>query len=105
MSESMKAMFEKLPIYWKLITFNALIYATISMLTTVIAGLQGYEHWSDITPLGHLLLIFSAIVSFLNTIKAFLDTTIQKIQPSTNLPNGTAEVKTTTITEVGNKTS
>ena len=81
MSESIRAMFDHLPIYWRLATIKCLIYCAVQMLTTFAAGLQGYQHWDEMNPIAKILLFVSVIVAGANSIITFLDQTMSKVAP------------------------
>jgi hypothetical protein len=49
----------------------------------VASGLGAYKYWHEITWIGRFLIASAGVVSMLNTIVAFLDTTMQKIAPNT----------------------
>ena len=87
--------FEKLPVYWKLATFRCCLYSIVSLLTTVASGLGAYKFWHEITWIGRFLIASAGVVSMLNTIVAFLDTTMQKIAPNTETTTVIANTTTT----------
>lgn len=94
MSESVRAMFDKLPIYWKMATFRGLLWAVAQMITTFVAGVQGYERWSEIGQMAKVILVVTVIGAGINSIMTFLDQTMTKLKPK-DLPDEPATITTT----------
>jgi len=88
MSDSLRAMFDKLPTYWKMATLRCALYSMVALITTLTAGLQGHEHLSELTPVGKITLAGSCIVAFITRIITFLDNSMSMVKPK-NLPDNT----------------
>jgi hypothetical protein len=80
----------QLPSYWKLATIRCSIYALVVGSNAFMAGVEGYTSLSDISGMAKVKLLLNVIVAMAGVWLAFLDTSLQKIdktsQPDTTAP-------------------
>ncbi len=90
MSDSIRAMFDKLPTFWKMSVVRCLIYAVVVGINGIISGLDGYQSFAEISGFTLFKLACAVIVDMLMVWISFLDTSIKDVKPPT---------QTTTITD------
>lgn len=69
-------------VYWKVSIIRCLIYATMVTWAVFKAGTQGYDHWSDLSSMQKVWLCGDMWVAFAGVVVAFLDNSLQRLQPA-----------------------
>lgn len=80
----MRAMFEKLPTYWKLATLRWALYSIMVGWGSFLAGVEGYTAMSEMTSLQKIKLSGGIVAAVIGSTLAFLDNTLTKVQPRNN---------------------
>lgn len=97
MSDSVRAMFEKLPIYWKLATFRCALYSILVGWGAFEAGVEGYNALSEMTSLQKIKLAGGIMAAIIGVVLAFLDNTLTKVQPEKSGDSTLSVTATATI--------
>lgn len=79
-ADAINGWFARLPTYWKLATVRCVIYAAMCGWGAFLAGVEGYDYFSQMSEMVKIKLAGSIVLSMAGAWLAFLDNTLAQFK-------------------------